>query len=125
MTGGLETPAIVTKIVPRCFAQAIEKLLIGVRQRQVRMVFPQAGFIVLDLGILGIERPGGPQLLDGLKLVATWQNPQSHTPYAVRCRQCFQRKTEGVLSMQGISEEHAAQTSVDEHDAGGNAGDGS
>ena len=75
MTGGLETPAIVPKIVPRCFAQAIEKLLIGVRLRQVRVVFPQAAFIVLDLGILGIESPGGAQLLDGLKFVATRQNP--------------------------------------------------
>src|ERR1017187_3014764 len=89
------------------------------------VVFPQAGFIVFDLGVLGIESPGDGQLLDGLKFVATRQNPQSHTPYAVRRSQNFHRNAKGVLSMQGISEKCTAQTSVDEYNAGGNTGDGS
>src|ERR1035441_9712246 len=46
MAGCLESPAIISKIVPCCRTQTLEKLVVGVRQRQMSVIFPKLRIIV-------------------------------------------------------------------------------
>src|SRR5580698_9324790 len=92
MARGLETPTVVSKIATRLAAQTVQKPVVSVSQRQVSVMFPDRGIMVLAGFIAGI---GGSEFVHfscGVKFETVLWNSQPNAPYARRRERSEERR---------------------------------